>query len=377
MSNVRINALATTATSVASDDYLPLDGATNGTRKIFPRNLAAAVTASRIVNVDASGDDTNGNGTALAPFATLAAAIASITDATSVLPAVVKCGPGTQGDGTTALTVKPNVHLVASARGSVKLNYTGFTWANPVDVSPAIQYFSCTGFSFANAITINPNTTNYLGATSNSQMSFTDCLNLSATLNLDIGIPVLFANCFQASVTATMGAAYIDNCLSAAIYAGGAGNLAVLCVVTSSPEPFNVTVNGTNAELDIDAASLPNGQLQNVNVLNGGVLVSINSALGVGYVPGNAGDWSVVPAVVSDALDELAARPSGVAGTITLSSGAGTITNAQILATDVILLTKKTASGASTAPQITVSAGSAVVAGAGTDNGTYNWRVLH
>ena len=43
MADIRINALAGTATSAASDDYLALDGAANGTRKILASNIAQNV----------------------------------------------------------------------------------------------------------------------------------------------------------------------------------------------------------------------------------------------------------------------------------------------------------------------------------------------
>ena len=44
MADIRINALANTATSAASDDYLALDGSANGTRKILATNVAQNVT---------------------------------------------------------------------------------------------------------------------------------------------------------------------------------------------------------------------------------------------------------------------------------------------------------------------------------------------
>ena len=44
MSDIRINALASTATTPASDDYLALDGSANGTRKILATNIANNVT---------------------------------------------------------------------------------------------------------------------------------------------------------------------------------------------------------------------------------------------------------------------------------------------------------------------------------------------
>jgi hypothetical protein len=40
LANVRINALTTTATSAANDDYLAINGTTNGTRKILGSSFA-------------------------------------------------------------------------------------------------------------------------------------------------------------------------------------------------------------------------------------------------------------------------------------------------------------------------------------------------
>lgn len=48
MANTRIKDITTTASSTASDDYLPLDGATNGTRKITPANLATSMGVKNI-----------------------------------------------------------------------------------------------------------------------------------------------------------------------------------------------------------------------------------------------------------------------------------------------------------------------------------------
>lgn len=48
--SVRIKDLTTTATSPASDDYLALDGATNGTRKIPASSLGGGGTSDDITN---------------------------------------------------------------------------------------------------------------------------------------------------------------------------------------------------------------------------------------------------------------------------------------------------------------------------------------
>ena len=51
MANVRINALTTTTTSAASDDYLALDGTTNGTRKMLGNLFALLSGATFTGNV--------------------------------------------------------------------------------------------------------------------------------------------------------------------------------------------------------------------------------------------------------------------------------------------------------------------------------------
>ena len=48
MSNIRIKDLTTTATSPSNDDYIALDGSTNGTRKILASNMASEDTTYSI-----------------------------------------------------------------------------------------------------------------------------------------------------------------------------------------------------------------------------------------------------------------------------------------------------------------------------------------
>lgn len=64
MADIRINALATTATSSASDDYVAIDGSANGTRKLsaysptFGGNLVATGTLTVNSTTDSSSKDT-------------------------------------------------------------------------------------------------------------------------------------------------------------------------------------------------------------------------------------------------------------------------------------------------------------------------------
>ena len=48
MSTTRIKDISSTATSAAGDDYLALDGSTNGTRKILASNIASEDTTYSI-----------------------------------------------------------------------------------------------------------------------------------------------------------------------------------------------------------------------------------------------------------------------------------------------------------------------------------------
>ena len=51
MANTRIKDISTTATSAASDDYLAMDGSTNGTRKIKPASINTTYAISISSNV--------------------------------------------------------------------------------------------------------------------------------------------------------------------------------------------------------------------------------------------------------------------------------------------------------------------------------------
>jgi hypothetical protein len=71
--------------------------------------------------------------------------------------------------------------------------------------------------------------------------------------------------------------------------------------------------------------------------------------------------------------------PLGIldSGSVTLASGAGTITSSFITASTQVTLTRTATSGTAVAPIVNNGSGSATVAGAATDNGTYTWRVTY
>lgn len=95
MANVRINALTTTATSAANDDYLAIDGTTNGTRKILGSSFALL-----------SGATFTG---------TITSTLGTLTTSTPALDASQTWNAA----GTTFTGLKLNVTNTASAAGSL------------------------------------------------------------------------------------------------------------------------------------------------------------------------------------------------------------------------------------------------------------------
>lgn len=64
---------------------------------------------------------------------------------------------------------------------------------------------------------------------------------------------------------------------------------------------------------------------------------------------------------------------NAMAGTVTLTAGAGSVVSTAITTNTVIQTSAKTPSGAATPIQVQVFSGSATFAGAATDAGVYNW----
>jgi hypothetical protein len=69
---------------------------------------------------------------------------------------------------------------------------------------------------------------------------------------------------------------------------------------------------------------------------------------------------------------------NAASGTVTLTSGSGTITSTAITSSTVVFLSLKTASGTpgTYPPLTTVGTGTCVVTGLATDNSTYNWGAI-
>lgn len=63
-------------------------------------------------------------------------------------------------------------------------------------------------------------------------------------------------------------------------------------------------------------------------------------------------------------------------GTVVLSSGTASISSGHISSDSIVVLSRKSASGAAKMPLVTVDTGEAQITGESTDNGTYNWGLM-
>lgn len=117
------------------------------------------------------------------------------------------------------------------------------------------------------------------------------------------------------------------------------------------------------------------------NSLKGRLYSSGGFYLGTSPSDSGAGNFQLEGNVIIGAAGKTMTIKSGsnaLAGTVTLSSGAGTITSTAIDANTVIMFSLKTVSGTpgTSPPTALVLSGSATVTGLSTDNSIYNWAAI-
>lgn len=153
---------------------------------------------------------------------------------------------------------------------------------------------------------------------------------------------------------------------------------------------------GTGGQLDVNGATggilglAYNGTAKGYVLAEaGGILVNSHAGgtakfntTGSGATTlGNSAGVTIVGDVALSTAGKTVSVKSGanaLAGTVTLSGGAGTITSTAIDVNTVIVMTVKTVSGTvgDHLPSVSVAAGSATIDGSSSDNSTYNWVAL-
>jgi hypothetical protein len=317
-------------------------------------NLSLVVplpTTTREVYVNQGGNDATGNGTIEQPYATIAKALSTITDAATGKRYVILLGPGNWPEN---IALKSWVWIVGTELLVTRLNgnitLDGVTWAPNVD-----QRGGFTNCILRGSVTINFNA----AASTQGKVYFDNCwLNNAPTFQCAMGLLAsginqvnlegchLFGGMNQFGCTVTLshtafqnGAAIVltsvndgsnsptnlagfdssnDGTLSATWTASGGPN-AVSIVLLSCPQQGGISLSGAQATLTATADSIVGG----VSLAGGALapsLLTLSSAVADGTNTGNA--VIADPGTVAGVLEALAG--TGVIGQNSTRNVAGT-----------------------------------------------------
>jgi len=290
-----------------------------------------------------NGNDGTANNTWEKPFLTIAAALASITDAAPAKRYTVLVMPGTY---TEAVALPANISLVGSGDPYSTRIDGAFTiaadWGNALENRAKVK-----NITLVQSVAINFQP---IGA-SNSRLMFDTCV-VQSTFTTDVpastigaansGVPLL--NCIFDNPGATTNWVDIQggeqdwfgcSFASRITFNGTAGtadgtqvnisgckfNRDLFFIAAGLGRPLKVSMGGNtlmpsitytlNQPSTVLTASPDSIPLRTqISIASGATIVRRNDADGVGYSPLTPADWAVVPDTVQEALDELASLPS-------------------------------------------------------------------
>ena len=252
--------------------------------------------------VSKSGDDLTGDGTFTKPFATIAAAMASITDASPTKRYMVKVQAGAYTEG--ALALKANVFIVGDLKEAVRItassvamgaDFTGsadnrsgiarviltgacnFDWSTVTSAAGKLYF---TEVSFNSAMTM------YGHNNATAQAQFDSCQFFSSLTISGINVGVFTNNYSFGSITLNQH----PNGGMPTILATAGGQCSGTVTLNATVSDFNrrcslfarnfmmgaITVNGASAYADVTDSSLPSA---GPTVTNGGNVVKLNPQL--------------------------------------------------------------------------------------------------
>jgi hypothetical protein len=262
---------------------------------------------AQVVWVSKSGNDSTGNGGQHKPFASLTAALASITDATPSKRYVVLMHAGSYAEAG-AVALKANVFVVGAVRDAVRITASSFTMASDFNQAAAndcrsgftnvVLIGACdfnwqtvtspAGKLYFNQVTFNSAVTLYGHNNAIAQAQFHSCLFYSSFTVSGINVGLHVNNIHFGNIVLNQhpngGMATILNASGG--YCGGTATL------TASTNDFNrrvsvfaknfnfnaLSVNGPSAYCDLDDDSAPR-QASNLTSSDGGNVVYVSSTV--------------------------------------------------------------------------------------------------
>ena len=294
-------------------------------------------TTAEVKYVSKNGNDSTGNGSILFPYLTLAAANASITDASNSKRYVVFIEAG-RYDETVNIELKPYVAYVGYG------SFASYITSPDNQISPDASYNNANGRSSLINLYVGGSTgINFdlsgLGTTGSCVL---DMINTQINGGITFIGRDLGADFIQTEGnTYCFGNVQLSNC-QLSLYGGWiGGNLTLDTATTSSNTTFTInnvqifgtvtfdssgsltntgtftncnigstfTITGANTTVSADVNSLPATKAN--RSITGGTLNLLSNAINLKYEPTTPSDWTVVPDNVSSALDELAANSGG------------------------------------------------------------------
>ena len=325
-------------------------GATGQTGPEGPAGSAGAVcdlpVVTAMVYVNLSGNDTTGTGSQCAPFLTIGAAMASITDASPTKRYGIEIGVGTYDP---AIVLKANVFLIGQGPiitriGSVTLDDP--TWSVDQDSRSGIQHLQLLDTLTADYVTTQSHQGKlYLNNCRLDDMNFTACNSINQ---------IIMYQCeFLADIVQQGGDIYWYACTTFGnltihdqdgavnpipgqqidtrffgsgggfmAIGGGVGDFTILNDITSIythvilVNLYGMSTNGVS--LVATGAGSPGDTVVQATVssvppspafTNGAQLELLDAATGLGYLPTTLTDWNgTAPVTVQSALDRIAAQ---------------------------------------------------------------------
>jgi hypothetical protein len=307
----------------------------------IPGCIEPPPSATRIVYVNKAGNDATADGSECFPFLTVTSAMASITDASPTNRYEISIGPGTFSEP--LIHLKANVQLVGAStlltRLDIPFDINDPTWNGNLNVDNRSGFADLallqgpldfdftkntstpsTGRLFFVSVNISPTPVFTGNSTFLSQINIRDCQlfggytqngsNVYMFASYVGGVPLPLP---QPAITINSIVPYDTQ---VHLIGGGTdGDVIVNAPPGTVPiDPFdllsfaikgNLTINGVNARSRATVDSIP----IRTRVTGSALIERLNDANGLGYLPGNPGDWAApLPTTVQEALDRIAAK---------------------------------------------------------------------